>query len=81
MKKSSSGVKRLSKNEEAQRLYEAREKVLWDESARTKKTAVNKNSREIAINFLKMGLSVEQIAKGTGLPIPEIEKLYKEKSN
>ena len=75
MKKSSSGVKRLSKNEEAQRLYEAREKVLWDESARTKKTAVNKNSREIAQNFLKKGLSIEQISEGTGLTIIKTEKL------
>lgn len=30
---------------------------------------------ETARNFLKMGLSIEQVARGTGLPIDEIKKL------
>ena len=33
------------------------------------------NSIEIAKNFLKMGLPIEQIAKGTNLSIEEIKKL------
>ena len=31
-----------------------------------------------AINFLKSGLSVEQVANGTGLPLDEIEELRKQ---
>lgn len=30
---------------------------------------------DIALNFLKMGLSVDQVASGTGLTIEEIEKI------
>lgn len=30
---------------------------------------------EIAVNFLKMGLSVEQVADGTGLTVKEVEKI------
>ena len=30
---------------------------------------------EDALKFLKMGLSVEQVAEGTGLPIEEVEKI------
>ena len=32
-------------------------------------------AEETAKNFLKMGLPIEQIAKGTGLSIEEIQKL------
>ena len=67
-------LRRLSQDEEAQRLHDAREKALWGEHSRLR-TAINKNSREIAINFIKMGLTNEQIAEGTSLPISEVEKL------
>ena len=30
---------------------------------------------ETARNFLKMGLTLEQVAQGTGLPLEEVEKL------
>lgn len=30
---------------------------------------------KIALNLLKMGLSVEQVVEGTGLPIEEVEKI------
>ena len=33
---------------------------------------------ETAKNFYKMGLSIEQIAKGTGLSIQEIQKITEE---
>ena len=33
---------------------------------------------ETARNFLKMGLTLEQVAQGTGLPLEEVEKLAKE---
>ena len=35
---------------------------------------------ETAKNFLKMGLTLEQVAQGTGLPLEEVEKLAKELS-
>ena len=35
---------------------------------------------ETARNFLKMGLTLEQVAQGTGLPLEEVEKLAKELS-
>ncbi len=40
------------------------------------KEAVKDDRRQIAINFLKLGLSVEDTAKGTGLTIDEVQKLY-----
>jgi len=36
---------------------------------------LNKSKKEIAINFLKMGLSVEDTAQGTGLPTDQVQKL------
>ena len=67
-------LKRLSQDEEAQRLYDAREKALWDEHSRLR-TAVNKNSRDIATNLIKMGMTNEQIHEATGLSIADIEAL------
>ncbi len=31
--------------------------------------------KEVALNFLKAGLTIEQVAAGTNLPIYELEKL------
>ena len=78
VKKAVVELKRLSQSEETQRLYEAREKAIRDENSRTR-TAHNKGRMEekieIALNFIKMGLTNEQIFEGTKLPIIEIEKL------
>jgi len=74
VKKAVVELKRLSQSEEAQRLYEAREKALRDENSRLR-TAVNKRDREIAINLIEIGLPNEQINKVTGLTITEIEKI------
>ena len=67
-------LKRISQDEEAQRLYEAREKALWDERSRLK-TAQNKALRYVASNSIKIGLTNEQIYEITGLPVSEIEAL------
>jgi len=71
-------LKRLSLDEEAQRLYDAREKALWDERSRLT-TSYNKGAKEkefeIALNLIKMGLTNEQICEGTKIPIPQIEAL------
>ena len=74
VKKAVVELKRLSQSEEAQRLYEAREKALRDENSRLR-TAVNKRDREIVINLIEIGLPNEQINKVTGLTITEIEKI------
>jgi len=67
-------LKRLSQTEEAQQLYDARQKAIWDENSRTR-TAQNRAAREIAINLINMGLSDEQVHEGTKLSLSEIEKL------
>jgi len=67
-------LKRLSQTEEAQRLYDARQKAMWDENSRTR-TAQKKAAREIAANAIRMGFSNEQIAELTDLSFSEIEKL------
>jgi predicted transposase/invertase (TIGR01784 family) len=91
IKKAVVELKRLSKDEKAQRLYEAREKALRDENSRTK-TAVNKTVIEAekkfekkayddkiqsVRNFIKMGLSDSQIAEGMGMSIEAIENMRK----
>ena len=63
---------------EERREYEASLKGYWDYFS-TMKTAEQKGekkkAKEIARNLKAMGLSNEQIAKGTGLSSEEIEKL------
>lgn len=39
------------------------------------KEGADMRSVDIALNLLKMGLSVEQVAAGTGLTIKEIEEI------
>jgi predicted transposase/invertase (TIGR01784 family) len=60
----------LSATEKARMLYETREKARRDEASR-----MNGMRKTIASNALKKGLSVEDIADITGLPITEIESL------
>jgi len=74
VKKAVVELKRLSQDEEAQRLYEAREMAIRDENSRLR-TAVNKNSREIATNLIKTMLTNEQISEATALSLSEIESL------
>ena len=69
-------LKRLSQSEEAQRLYEARQKAISDEKARTR-TAHNKAMREVISNSIVLGLNNEQISKITGMPVIEIEGMRK----
>jgi len=67
-------LRRLSQSEEAQRLHDAREKALWGEQSRLR-TAINKNSREIALEMLNDGVDINKIAKYTHLPVSDIETL------
>ena len=77
--------KRFTENEELNR-YEAKVKYerdlrYWAECYAEKKyneareEGEHKKAVETAKKFLSMGLSVEQVADGTGLSIEEIEKL------
>ena len=70
LKKAVVELKRLSQDEEAQMLYEAREKALKDRN-----TMIHGTLRDVAINLIRMGLNDNQVSEGTGLPIDEIRKL------
>jgi predicted transposase/invertase (TIGR01784 family) len=78
IKKAYVELKRLSQDEEAQLLYEAREKAIRDENSRIKST-LKKGRKEWALetaqNLLKINLSTVQISEATGLSTEEIEKL------
>ena len=78
VKKAVVELKRLSQDEETQRLYESREMAIRDEYSRMRtsynKGAINEKF-ETAINAIKMGLTNEQILELTKLPISEIEIL------
>ena len=71
-------LKRLSQSEEAQRLYDARQKAIWDENSRMR-TAKNKGHNEalieVAINMIKRGTPLQHIVEDTGLSVAEVEKL------
>lgn len=79
VKKAVAKLKQLSQDEEAQILYEARQKAIMDENTRLF-SARRDEKYEIAKNFIKMGLPIEQISKGTGLTIKEIEKVKENKN-
>jgi predicted transposase/invertase (TIGR01784 family) len=71
-------VKKLSRSERAQMLYEDREKAIRDRKAQLKfarNKGIKENNIKIIENGFNMGLSIEQISQLTGLTIEEIEKL------
>lgn len=70
IKKAVVKLKQLSQDEEAQMLYEARQKAIMDENTR-----IYGSKLEIAKEMLKDGVDIAKIAKYTGLTIKEIEKL------
>jgi len=80
IKKAVVELKRLSQDEETQRIYEAREKAIRDENSRIKtavRTAVSNAKREIIVNLSKIGLSDNQISEVTEVDIIEIKKQRK----
>ena len=48
---------------------------LWKSHSVAKEEAEEKKALDIAREFKKMGLAIEDIAKGTGLSVEEIENL------
>jgi len=77
IKKAVVELKRLSQSEEAQRLYDARQKAIWDENSRTR-TVQKKAAREIATKLLMRGTPLQHIVEDTGLTLVEVEKLKAE---
>ncbi|KJS89331.1 Rpn family recombination-promoting nuclease/putative transposase, partial [Desulfosporosinus sp. BICA1-9] len=74
----------ISKDEKARMLYDAREAELRDQLTRIE-TAVNRGKAEgkleAARNAVKKGLSLEDIAEITDLPLEIVQKLKAELSN
>ena len=75
IKKAYDLLKIISKDEKAKMLYEARQAEISDQLTRIKSAeekGENRKAIENAINFLKLGVSEEIVAKGTGIPIEKI---------
>jgi predicted transposase/invertase (TIGR01784 family) len=64
----------INQDSYARREFEYREKLRRDAMSRERR-ARREEKAEIARSFLEMGMSVEQVAKGTKLTIAEVEKL------
>jgi len=70
IKKATSHLYELSQDEKTRMLYDAREKAEWAEQSRLKGTRL-----EIAKNLIDLKLSVEDIAKSTGLTVEAVQGL------
>ena len=82
IKKASSVLERISLSDEQREIYEDRLNMYLDERGAIRTAELRGRDREkieIAKKFLEMGLSVEQVKKGTGLALDEIKKLTDEK--
>ena len=73
-------LKVISKDEKAKMLYEARQAEISDELTRLK-SARDEKGIEDAMNFLKLGISEEIVAKGTGISIEKVLELKKKMLN
>ncbi|MDP4146881.1 MAG: Rpn family recombination-promoting nuclease/putative transposase [Bacillota bacterium] len=74
----------VSNDEKARMLYEAREAEISDQKTRiksAKEEGKEEGKEEAAINFLKLGVSEEIVAEGTGLPLEKILELKKKYQN
>ena len=60
---------------ERHKLFSAKAIGLAEGLAEGEKKGEHKKAIETARNFLKMGLSIEQVAQGTGFSVEEIKKL------
>jgi predicted transposase/invertase (TIGR01784 family) len=70
----------ISKDGKARMLYEARQAEISDQLTRIKSAedrGANENAIENATNFIRLGVSEEIVAKGTGLPIEKVLELKK----
>ncbi|KAI3349115.1 Rpn family recombination-promoting nuclease/putative transposase [Clostridium botulinum] len=74
IEKAEQKIEYLSSDEESMRIYYERERSLH-ERANMISSAEERKAIENAINFLKLGIDIETVAKGTGLPIEKIREL------
>jgi predicted transposase/invertase (TIGR01784 family) len=70
-------LKTLSKDEKLQEEYMAREKALMDKYSALSE-AEERGKIEVAINFYKMGLTIDQIAQGTRLDKEKLKEILKD---
>jgi len=74
-------LKTLSKDEKLQEEYMAREKAIMDKYSAlsvAEERGRKKGKKEDAINFYKMGLTIDQIAQGTGLDKEKLKEILKD---
>lgn len=75
IKKAEQEIEYLSSDEEAMKIYWERERSLH-ERANMISSAEERKSIENAINFLKLGVDIETVSKGTGISIEKVRELY-----
>ncbi|MFT5875407.1 MAG: putative transposase/invertase (TIGR01784 family) [Clostridium sp.] len=80
IKKAYALLKVISKDDKAKMLYESRQAEISDELTRLK-SARDEKGIEDAINFLRLGVSEEIVAKGTGISLEKVLELKKEMLN
>jgi predicted transposase/invertase (TIGR01784 family) len=74
-------LKTLSKDEKLQEEYMAREKAIMDKYSalsEAEEKGIEQGKKETAINLYKMGLTLDQIAQGTGLKLKKINEILKD---
>jgi len=69
-------LQKISKDEKSRMAYEAREAEIHDQMTRIK-TAREETATKIAVNLLKMGLTVEQIANAAELTLDKVVEIKK----
>lgn len=75
-------LKKVSRNKEARMAYEARQAEIMDQMTREKiareegiEQGIEQGKKQDVINFLKLGVSEDVVAQGTGLTIETVRKL------
>ena len=76
IQKAENKIEYISSDKKAMELYWNRETSLH-ERANMITSAEERKNIENATNFLKLGVDLETVSKGTGLSIDDITKLYK----
>ena len=79
IQKAENKIEYISSDKKAMELYWNRETSLHERANMINSAmdrGLEKGKVESAINFLKLGLDIETVSKGTGLSIEEITKLY-----
>ena len=74
LKKAVGVLKELSADERTRLLAEAQEKARRDEASRVN-WARHEQTKNIALNLLKLNIPIDKIVEATGLTIKEIEEL------